>query len=80
MLWNVGEDLDDGLPVDVYVDFDGTIAPGEPTDRLFDRFADASWRAIDQAWLDRPADVLGSHGTERVAAAGHAGGARRLSP
>jgi 2-hydroxy-3-keto-5-methylthiopentenyl-1-phosphate phosphatase len=52
MLWNVGENLGGGLPVDVYVDFDGTIAPGEPTDRLFDRFADPSWRAIDRAWLD----------------------------
>jgi 2-hydroxy-3-keto-5-methylthiopentenyl-1-phosphate phosphatase len=52
MLWNVGEDLAVGSPIDVYVDFDGTIAPGEPTDRLFERFADASWRSIDQAWLE----------------------------
>ena len=52
MLWDVGEELGRGLPVDIYVDFDGTIAPGEPTDRLFDRFADASWRSIDQAWLE----------------------------
>ncbi len=36
----------------VYVDFDGTIAPSEPTDQLFDRFADPAWRAIDQAWLN----------------------------
>src|SRR5262245_62601828 len=52
MLWDAGEELGGRLPVDVYVDFDGTIAPGEPTDRLFDRFADPSWRAIDRAWLD----------------------------
>ena len=52
MLWDVGEELGGGLPVDIYVDFDGTIAPGEPTDRLFDRFADASWRSIDRAWLE----------------------------
>jgi 2,3-diketo-5-methylthio-1-phosphopentane phosphatase len=38
--------------IDVYVDFDGTIAPNEPTDQLFDRFADAAWRDIDQSWLD----------------------------
>jgi len=35
----------------VYVDFDGTIAPDEPTDQLFERFADPAWRAIDEAWL-----------------------------
>jgi 2,3-diketo-5-methylthio-1-phosphopentane phosphatase len=38
--------------IDVYVDFDGTIAPDEPTDQLFDRFADPAWRDIDQSWLD----------------------------
>jgi len=35
----------------VYVDFDGTIAPDEPTDQLFERFADPAWRSIDEAWL-----------------------------
>ena len=35
----------------VYVDFDGTIAPDEPTDQLFERFADPAWRSIDDAWL-----------------------------
>jgi HAD superfamily phosphoserine phosphatase-like hydrolase len=35
----------------VYVDFDGTIAPDEPTDQLFARFADPAWRSIDEAWL-----------------------------
>ncbi|MGE5512342.1 MAG: HAD-IB family phosphatase [Bacteroidota bacterium] len=34
----------------VYVDFDGTIAPGEPTDALFDQFADPSWRQIEDEW------------------------------
>ncbi|HEU4377038.1 MAG TPA: HAD-IB family phosphatase [Hyphomicrobiaceae bacterium] len=37
--------------INVYVDFDGTIAPDEPTDQLFEHFADPSWRAIDEAWL-----------------------------
>jgi len=37
--------------INVYVDFDGTIAPDEPTDQLFERFADPGWRAIDEAWL-----------------------------
>jgi 2-hydroxy-3-keto-5-methylthiopentenyl-1-phosphate phosphatase len=50
MLWEAVRDLGVGPGVDVYVDFDGTIAPAEPTDRLFDRFADPSWRAIDLAW------------------------------
>src|SRR5262245_66161645 len=52
MLWDVAEELGGAPPVDVYVDFDGTIAPHEPTDRLFDRFADGAWRAIDRDWLD----------------------------
>lgn len=34
----------------VYVDFDGTIAPADPTDALFDRFCDPSWRDIEQEW------------------------------
>ena len=37
--------------INVYVDFDGTIAPDEPTDQLFERFAGPAWRAIDEAWL-----------------------------
>jgi 2-hydroxy-3-keto-5-methylthiopentenyl-1-phosphate phosphatase len=32
------------------VDFDGTIVPGDATDALFDRFADARWRDIESAW------------------------------
>jgi len=34
----------------VLVDFDGTVAPDDPTDRLFERFADPSWRDIEDAW------------------------------
>jgi len=38
------------MTCDVYVDFDGTIAPCDPTDRLFDRFADPYWRVIEAEW------------------------------
>ena len=34
----------------VLVDFDGTIAPDDPTDRLFERFADPLWRVVEAAW------------------------------
>jgi len=34
----------------VYVDFDGTIAPRDPTDGLFDRFASPNWREIENDW------------------------------
>jgi 2,3-diketo-5-methylthio-1-phosphopentane phosphatase len=34
----------------VYVDFDGTIAPSDPTDTLFERFCDPSWREIEAEW------------------------------
>jgi 2-hydroxy-3-keto-5-methylthiopentenyl-1-phosphate phosphatase len=34
----------------VLVDFDGTIAPDDPTDQLFERFAGAEWRDIEVAW------------------------------
>jgi 2,3-diketo-5-methylthio-1-phosphopentane phosphatase len=34
----------------VLVDFDGTIAPDDPTDRLFERFADPLWRVIEEEW------------------------------
>jgi 2-hydroxy-3-keto-5-methylthiopentenyl-1-phosphate phosphatase len=34
----------------VYVDFDGTIAPTDPTDTVFDRFCDPSWRNIEREW------------------------------
>jgi 2-hydroxy-3-keto-5-methylthiopentenyl-1-phosphate phosphatase len=32
------------------VDFDGTIAPDDPTDRLLERFAGPLWREIEDAW------------------------------
>jgi 2,3-diketo-5-methylthio-1-phosphopentane phosphatase len=34
----------------VLVDFDGTIAPDDPTDRLFERYADPHWRVIEEQW------------------------------
>jgi 2-hydroxy-3-keto-5-methylthiopentenyl-1-phosphate phosphatase len=34
----------------VYVDFDGTIAPTDPTDTVFDRFCDPRWREIERDW------------------------------
>src|SRR6478735_10456940 len=34
----------------VLVDFDGTIAPDDPTDRLLERFAAPTWREIEAAW------------------------------
>jgi 2-hydroxy-3-keto-5-methylthiopentenyl-1-phosphate phosphatase len=36
----------------VCVDFDGTIAPADPTDALFDRFCEPSWREIEQEWQE----------------------------
>jgi len=38
------------LPIDVFVDFDGTIAPDDPTDSLLARFADPSWLDIEALW------------------------------
>lgn len=34
----------------VLLDFDGTIAPDDPTDRLLERFADPSWLEIEAEW------------------------------
>jgi 2-hydroxy-3-keto-5-methylthiopentenyl-1-phosphate phosphatase len=34
----------------VYVDFDGTIAPSDPTDTVFNRFCDPVWREIEREW------------------------------
>lgn len=31
----------------VFIDFDGTLAPGDPTDTLLDRFADRSWLHLE---------------------------------
>ena len=36
----------------VYVDFDGTIAPSDPTDTVFERFCDPSWRTIEREWQE----------------------------
>jgi 2-hydroxy-3-keto-5-methylthiopentenyl-1-phosphate phosphatase len=33
-----------------YVDFDGTIAPTDPTDSVFGRFCDPAWREIEREW------------------------------
>jgi 2-hydroxy-3-keto-5-methylthiopentenyl-1-phosphate phosphatase len=32
------------------IDFDGTIAPDDPTDRLLEQFAHPAWRDIEAAW------------------------------
>lgn len=34
----------------VFVDFDGTIAPVDTTDRLLERFADPYWRVVEEEW------------------------------
>ncbi len=34
----------------VFVDFDGTIVPGDATDMLFERYADPSWLDIEADW------------------------------
>jgi 2,3-diketo-5-methylthio-1-phosphopentane phosphatase len=34
----------------VLLDFDGTIAPDDPTDRLLERFADPEWQRIEADW------------------------------
>ncbi len=38
------------LPIDVFVDFDGTIAPDDATDSLLARFADPFWQEIETEW------------------------------
>lgn len=38
------------LPVSVFVDFDGTIAPEDPTDSVMARFADPYWYEIEEQW------------------------------
>jgi len=42
--------LESAAKLEVLVDFDGTIAPDDPTDRLLERFADPQWRDIEVAW------------------------------
>jgi len=34
----------------VYVDFDGTIAPSDPTDTVLDHFCDPVWHEIEREW------------------------------
>jgi 2,3-diketo-5-methylthio-1-phosphopentane phosphatase len=34
----------------VLLDFDGTVAPDDPTDRLLERFADPEWQCIEADW------------------------------
>jgi 2-hydroxy-3-keto-5-methylthiopentenyl-1-phosphate phosphatase len=34
----------------VLVDFDGTVAPDDPTDRVLERFAAPAWRDIEEGW------------------------------
>jgi 2,3-diketo-5-methylthio-1-phosphopentane phosphatase len=36
----------------VYVDFDGTIAPTDPTDTVLDRFCSPAWRGIEREWQE----------------------------
>jgi 2-hydroxy-3-keto-5-methylthiopentenyl-1-phosphate phosphatase len=53
-LWPVAGAMSRSPPVrwqcHALVDFDGTIAPDDPTDRLLERFADPAWRSIEAAW------------------------------
>jgi len=39
-----------GTRCHVLLDFDGTIAPDDPTDRLLEEFADPAWRDIEALW------------------------------
>jgi 2-hydroxy-3-keto-5-methylthiopentenyl-1-phosphate phosphatase len=41
----------------VFVDFDGTIAPCDATDMLFERFAEPAWRTVEEEWQ---AGLIGS--------------------
>lgn len=34
----------------VFVDFDGTIVPGDATDMLFSRYADPAWLEVEEDW------------------------------
>src|SRR5262245_64249714 len=36
----------------VLLDFDGTIAPDDPTDRLLEQFAEPAWRDIEATWQE----------------------------
>lgn len=39
------------MKIAVFVDFDGTIAAEDTTDRLLERFADPAWREIESDWV-----------------------------
>jgi len=67
----------------VFVDFDGTIAPCDATDMLFEQFADPSWREVEEEWqagrigsrecMTRQVSLLRATPQELVAAASRVG-------
>ena len=67
----------------VFVDFDGTIAPCDATDMLFEQFADPSWRDVEEEWqagkigsrecMTRQVSLLRASPQELVAAASRVG-------
>ena len=67
----------------VFVDFDGTIAPCDATDMLFEQFADPSWRDVEEEWqagligsrecMTRQVSLLRATPQELVAAASRVG-------
>jgi 2,3-diketo-5-methylthio-1-phosphopentane phosphatase len=38
------------LPIQILVDFDGTISCEDTTDLILERFAEPSWRAVEEIW------------------------------
>ena len=50
-------DADTHAAWNIFCDFDGTIAQVDVTDTLLERFANASWQAIEQVWK---AGIIGS--------------------
>jgi 2,3-diketo-5-methylthio-1-phosphopentane phosphatase len=42
--------LQSGARYAVFVDFDGMVAPDDPTDSLLYRYADPSWRQLEAEW------------------------------
>jgi hypothetical protein len=73
----------------VFVDFDGTIAPCDATDMLFEQFADPSWRDVEEEWqagqigsrecMTRQVSLLRATPQELVAAASRVGVDRGFS-
>lgn len=39
-------------PIKFYLDFDGTITTEDVVDKILNRFAPESWKAIEQEWVD----------------------------